>query len=107
METGGSVMVDDGAAGALNKGKSLLPAGVVAITGSFSRGDAVSICDLTGSVLGQGLIAYDSEETALIKGARSDALAERLGYAGRRALIHRDDMALLDSTVKLDDKPES
>ena len=65
----------------------------------FHGGDAVAIRDVRGAVLGQGLIAYNSEEAELIKGAHSDDLADLLGYAGRRALVHRDDMALLDSSV--------
>ena len=106
LETSGSIAIDEGAAGALIRGKSLLPAGVVGVSGSFSRGDAVAIRDVRGAVLGQGLIAYNSEEAELIKGAHSDDLADLLGYAGRRALVHRDDMALLDSSVKLDNKLE-
>ena len=101
LETSGCLKVDEGAARALGHGKSLLPAGVVAVSGSFSRGDAVAICDERGTVLGHGLVGYDSVEANLIKGARSDDLESLLGYAGRAALVHRDDMALVDTGATL------
>lgn len=103
LETAGNITVDQGAANALKRGKSLLPAGVVAVSGSFSRGDAIAIRNQQGTVLGHGLIAYDSTEADLIKGARSDALESLLGYTGRPALIHRDDMALVETDAKLDE----
>jgi glutamate 5-kinase len=58
----GSITVDDGAVTALAGGKSLLPAGVVAVEGDFARGDAVVIKDMAGRVLGKGLIAYDTAD---------------------------------------------
>jgi glutamate 5-kinase len=72
----------------------LLPAGVTAITGRFGRGDPVAILAPDGASLGQGLIRYTAEEAALILGHRSDEIAAILGYPGRAALIHRDDMAV-------------
>jgi glutamate 5-kinase len=97
LDTSGSIIVDAGAARALKSGKSLLPAGVVSISGQFSRGDAITIRTADDTILGHGLIAYDCVETDLIKGAQSDELQSLLGYAGRPALVHRDDMALVDS----------
>ena len=94
LQTEGSVVLDDGAVTALQKGKSLLPAGVVSISGNFARGDVVTLNSKAGLILGQGLIGYDAEEANLIKGANSADLEALLGYAGRPALIHRDDMAL-------------
>ncbi|MEP1208530.1 MAG: glutamate 5-kinase [Rhizobiaceae bacterium] len=101
LDTSGNIIVDDGAARALKRGKSLLPAGVVAISGSFSRGDAITIRSADNSVLGHGLIAYDCVEADLIKGAQTDELPSLLGYAGRPALVHRDDMALVDSSPQM------
>lgn len=95
LETSGTIVIDAGAAKALEKGKSLLPAGVVNVHGQFERGDAVIIQSQSGTVLGRGMIAYDSAEAERIKGRQSEQLEEVLGYAGRPALIHRDDMALL------------
>jgi glutamate 5-kinase len=94
MKPRGEVRLDAGAAQALAKGKSLLPAGVTAITGRFGRGDPVAILGPDGAGLGQGLIRYTAAEAALILGHRSDEIEAILGYPGRAALIHRDDMAL-------------
>ncbi|HWV81706.1 MAG TPA: glutamate 5-kinase [Hyphomicrobiaceae bacterium] len=94
LEPRGSVFVDAGAEKALGQGKSLLPAGVVRIEGTFDRGDAVSIRALDGRQLGRGLIAYPHDEAAAIIGKRSSAIAAILGHEGRAELIHRDDMAL-------------
>ena len=94
LQTAGSVVLDEGAINALNKGKSLLPAGVVSVNGNFSRGDVVKLESKNGTVLGQGLIGYDAGEADLIKGTKSTNLEALLGYPGRPSLIHRDDMAL-------------
>jgi glutamate 5-kinase len=95
LEPKGVVVIDDGARKALQAGRSLLPAGVQNIGGEFERGDAVAIRDAAGVEIGRGLIAYSSPEAALIAGRNSMEIAEVLGYSGRAALIHRDDMALL------------
>ena len=63
------------------------------------RGEAVIIRDAGGRELGRGLIAYSSEEASLIAGRNSMEIQATLGYAGRAALIHRDDMALLRDLV--------
>ena len=94
MKPRGTLTVDAGAAQALSKGKSLLPAGVSRVDGSFGRGDPLAIVDPNGAKLGQGLSRYTSDEAARIKGRRSTDIEEILGYPGRSALIHRDDMAL-------------
>ena len=94
MKPKGDIMVDDGAARALATGKSLLPAGVSLVSGAFGRGDPVAILDSKGHKLGQGLARYDAAEAGKIKGHRSEDIEALLGYPGRAALIHRDDMAL-------------
>ena len=94
MKPRGIVVVDAGAALALAQGKSLLPAGVTAVTGSFGRGDPVSIVDGDGQVLGKGLSRYTGEEARLIRGRQSREIEALLGNPGRAALIHRDDMVL-------------
>jgi glutamate 5-kinase len=94
LEPKGAVIIDDGAASALDAGKSLLPAGVRRVEGSFERGDAVVIRTLAGREMGRGLIAYGAEEAGRIIGKRSREIAEILGFEGRAELIHRDDMAL-------------
>ncbi len=93
----GTVTVDEGAEQALRAGSSLLPVGIVGITGSFQSGDAVTICTRTGRDIGRGLVAYSSEEALRILGRRSEDLPGLLGYSGRDELIHRDNLALLDA----------
>lgn len=94
MKPRGEVRVDTGAAAALMGGKSLLPAGVVGVSGNFGRGDPISIADSLGNQLGQGLTRYTSGEAQKIKGLRSGDIEGALGYPGRAALIHRDDMVI-------------
>ena len=89
----GEVWVDEGAAAALAKGKSLLPAGVVDIKGQFSRGDAVVIRNIDGGEIGHGLSGYSGAEADAIKGLKSGEIESVLGYIGSVALIHRNDMA--------------
>ncbi len=94
MKPKGEINIDQGAETALLCGKSLLPAGVVAVSGSFARGDPVSITGPGAKALGKGLVGYESGEAGRIKGHQSREINEILGYPGRAALIHRDDMVL-------------
>jgi glutamate 5-kinase len=94
MKPRGEVMVDAGAAQALRAGKSLLPAGVVAVSGHFGRGDPVAIHGPAGEMLGKGLTRYTAAEARAIKGHRSSEIAEILGAPGRSVLVHRDDMVV-------------
>jgi glutamate 5-kinase len=91
----GSVRVDAGAAKALKSGKSLLAAGVTAVAGRFERGDAVDVIDLDGATIARGVSAYSSEDAAKLLGRKSDEFEAILGYRGRPALIHVDDMVLV------------
>jgi len=94
MKPMGQVILDSGAVAALGRGKSLLPAGITGVTGTFERGDAVAILGPDGSGIGIGLARYSATESNLIKGHQSAQIEPLLGYPGRAALIHRDDMAL-------------
>jgi glutamate 5-kinase len=94
LEPKGAFTVDGGAAAALASGKSLLPAGVTRVDGSFERGDAVVIRNGEGIEIGRGLTAYDHAEAKAIIGRKSSEIAGILGYLGRPELIHRDDMVL-------------
>ena len=87
-------MLDDGAAKAVARGKSLLPAGVRSVEGSFERGDTVLIKDLNGADVGRGIAIYNSQEAALIAGKRSSDIAGLLGETRGPNLIHADDLAL-------------
>ncbi len=94
MKPRGEMRLDAGAVAALRAGKSLLPAGVVSVSGTFGRGDPVGIVSPEGDVLGKGLVRYTAEEARAIAGHRSGDIEGILGYAGRAALIHRDDMVI-------------
>lgn len=94
MKPMGTVTLDTGAVAALGRGKSLLPAGITNVSGSFERGDAVAIVGPDGAGIGTGLSRYSAPEAVLIKGHQSAQIEALLGYPGRAALIHRDDMAL-------------
>jgi glutamate 5-kinase len=91
----GALVVDAGAARALKRGSSLLPAGVRRVEGSFHRGDPVSVRDEAGLELARGLAAYDAAEAGLIAGHRSEELEAILGWRGRDEIIHRDDLVVL------------
>jgi glutamate 5-kinase len=93
---GGRVTVDDGAAKAVrDSGKSLLPAGIVAVDGDFELGDTVSIVTRGGVELARGLVAYTADDLRKIQGLQSAAIEARLGYKGIDEAIHRDDLVIL------------
>lgn len=94
MKPRGELRLDAGAVVALRAGKSLLPAGVTAVFGNFGRGDPVAILSPEGDALGKGLVRYTAVEARAIAGHRSTEIEAILGYAGRAALIHRDDMVV-------------
>ena len=79
---------------ALRSDRSLLPAGVTKIEGTFQRGDAVLIKDQHGNEIARGLTAYSSEDAAKIFGHNSNEIETILGYRGRSELVHRDDLVL-------------
>jgi glutamate 5-kinase len=91
----GALVVDAGAARALARGSSLLPAGVRAVEGTFQRGDPVAVRDEAGQLLARGLSAYDADAARLIAGHRSEELEQILGWRGRDEIIHRDDLVVL------------
>ncbi|MEJ6394425.1 glutamate 5-kinase [Gymnodinialimonas sp. 2305UL16-5] len=94
MKPKGTLRLDAGAAAALGRGKSLLPAGVASVEGAFGRGEPLLIQGPDGDALGIGLSRYTGDEARAIAGHQSAEIEAILGYPGRAALIHRDDMAL-------------
>lgn len=91
----GVLVVNDGASEVLQEnGKSLLPIGIVGINGNFGVGSAVSIHNLAGEVLGQGLVNYASNDIRRIMGHRSEDIAGILGQKPYDEVIHRDNMVL-------------
>ncbi len=96
LQLRGSVSVDAGAVGKIvSEGKSLLPIGMVSISGEFSRGDVIAVRDPEGKEVARGLANYASSEARLIC-RRSSADFERLlGYVGEPEMIHRDNLVLM------------
>jgi len=93
----GAVSIDAGAANALaTQGKSLLATGVHDMTGRFERGDVVMVRDLNGKEIARGLTNYSADELRLIRGKKSNQLAAALGRPAYKAVIHRDNLVLLN-----------
>jgi glutamate 5-kinase len=90
----GTFVLDDGAVTALKGGRSLLPAGVAKIVGTFERGDAIAIETAAGQEIGRGLTAYSSGDARLIMGHKTGDILALLGYRGRDEIIHRDDLVM-------------
>jgi len=95
LKPAGELSVDAGACAALRRGKSLLPAGVVRVSGQFDRGDAVIVRDPDGREIARGLSAYSSVDAERIVGRRSNEIEALLGFRGRTEIIHRDDLVLM------------
>lgn len=89
----GKLVLDDGAVrGVSDQGRSLLPIGVVSVSGDFQRGDLVSCVDSTGRERARGLVNYSSEEARALAGKSSADIESLLGYRGEEELIHRDNL---------------
>ncbi|WP_425594532.1 glutamate 5-kinase [Qipengyuania mesophila] len=88
----GVLSVDAGCMNALDQGASVLAAGIIEVEGDFARGDLVAVHGPKGERLGQGLVEYTASECRAILGLRQEQQADRLGYAPRAAVIHRDHM---------------
>ncbi|AQU86695.1 glutamate 5-kinase [Komagataeibacter nataicola] len=91
----GQAVIDEGAVRALAGGSSLLPAGVMDVTGEFDRGDMIAVVDQNGQKIACGLAAYAADEARRIAGHQSDEIETLLGWQGADELIHRDDLVLL------------
>ncbi len=94
LKPAGEVYVDAGAAQALRSGKSLLPAGVTRVLGSFERGDALVVRDAEGLEIARGLSAYSSVDMQRLQGRKSAEIETLLGFRGRDEVIHRDDLVI-------------
>lgn len=96
LQLRGRLTLDDGAVRVLKEaGRSLLAVGVKEIEGDFLRGDVVSCVDQRGREVARGLVNYDAQETARIKGQPSTRFREILGYLNDQELIHRDNLVLM------------
>ncbi len=91
----GKLMLDEGAVRALHNGKSLLPSGIVEVTGNFDKGDTVSIMSCAGLEVARGIVSYTAEDIRTIRGRTSKDIEGLLGYTSGDEVIHRDDMVLV------------
>lgn len=91
----GRIRVDAGAAKALKKGSSLLPAGARSVEGEFMRGDVIDITSEAGVPIARGLSEYDAADAARICGLQTAELEAVLGTVPRGVMVHRDQMVLL------------
>ena len=94
--TTGRVVLDDGARGALiDKGKSLLPSGILDVDGSFDSGEVVHCVDTAGMEFARGVVNYSSAEIVKIKGLKTTEIEKTLGYKVYDEVIHRDNLVVL------------
>ena len=95
LNSSGKIYIDQGAARALNEGKSLLPAGIIKIEGTFEKGENILIVDKNEKSLARGLSSFTSSEINKIKGKQSKEIENILGYLSKSEIIHKDDMVKL------------
>ena len=96
LQMRGSVMVDTGAATKVKEeGKSLLPIGMTAVSGEFSRGDVIAIQTQDGLEIARGLANYSSTEARLICRKSSTEFEKLLGYTGESEMVHRTNLVLM------------
>ena len=96
LKPAGSLRLDAGAAAAIRRdGRSLLPAGVREVFGSFEEGDCVTCLDESGAEFARGLVNYSAAALRQIQGLHTSQIEQTLGYKVSDAVIHRDDLALL------------
>ncbi len=96
LKPSGAILVDAGAADALGRDASLLPAGILGVRGAFEPGDAVRLIGPSGE-FARGLVRYGVSDIARIAGARSAEVERRLGRPGAAVVVHRDDLVLVGS----------
>ena len=93
----GKLLLDAGAQSAVQqRGRSLLPVGVVAVTGSFGKGDVVALCDAAGHEVARGLSNYSSTDAEKVRGLTTERIAEALGTVPYVELVHRDNLARVE-----------
>jgi glutamate 5-kinase len=94
----GTIKVDPGAKNALMKqGKSLLPSGIIEVTGSFDFGDAIRCVDEDNVEFAKGLSNYSSDEIQKIKGKKTNEIVSILGQVYYEEVIHRDNLVILEN----------
>ena len=96
LDVKGTLTLDAGAARALHKGNSLLPAGVIKISGNFRKGDIVRFISVDGTELARGLSSYDAEDARAIMGHHSDDTESILGFTNGPSLVHRNNLVVTE-----------
>ncbi|MEJ2681420.1 MAG: glutamate 5-kinase [Gammaproteobacteria bacterium] len=92
----GHLTVDDGAVLAISReGKSLLPVGVISVSGNFDRGEMVAVRSSRGQTIAHGLANYRASDAKKLIGISSSMIADRLGFAGDQEVIHRDNLLVI------------
>ncbi|HBC42262.1 MAG TPA: glutamate 5-kinase [Pseudanabaena sp.] len=92
----GKLFLDDGAVNAVvNKGRSLLPAGITQVEGKFEANESVSLCDHDGKEVARGISNYSSSDIVRILGSQSEDIPKLLGFDGEETVIHRDNLVSL------------
>lgn len=97
LDCTGEITIDTGAEHALHDGKSLLPAGITHVNGTFAKGDAVKILTQNGTEIARGLVNYTAQECHLLQGKKSTQIPQILNYHGDDEIIHRNNMAVHDT----------
>lgn len=92
----GTITVDKGAEKALRSHKSLLPSGMIGVTGVFHEGDVVNILDVTGKAFAKAVPYFDSTELIRLIGCRSEDIPKKLGGGKKEMVFRPDDLVFLD-----------
>jgi len=95
LSSSAKIYIDRGASKALISGKSLLPAGIIKISGNFKKGDNIIIVDNNNNNIARALSSFTSEEIDKIKGLQSNEIENILGYASKSEIVHKDDIVIL------------
>jgi len=95
LSSSAKIYIDQGASKALKSGKSLLPAGIIKISGNFKKGDNIVIVDSNNADVARALSSFSSEEINKIKGLQSNQIENILGYASKSEIVHKDDIVIL------------
>ncbi len=90
--SGAAILIDDGAVNALHSGKSLLPVGVISVSGDFQRGDIVHVCDSEKRDIALGMINYSSADLGRIIGLQSQEIEQSLGYTYGMEVLHHNNL---------------
>ena len=97
LKSHGQLFLDSGAVNALkHNGASLLPSGILSITGEFLAGESIEIINAsTKTIIAKGICQYNHQDLFRIKGAKTDEIQSILGFCPSRVIVHRDDMVIL------------